>query len=121
MLIETLRAWPRENIDLCQVDWTQRLPRIEFVRAYEFMRWCRKDDFRLEQLCDFLGSSEERFNRLFRATIQASPAQFFNRMLLERSRILLQNPGSVDQENPLHPWDSKPTAITSRLFGASSR
>ena len=36
MLIETLRAWPRANIDLCQVDWTQRLPRHEFVRAYEF-------------------------------------------------------------------------------------
>jgi AraC-like DNA-binding protein len=92
MLIETLRTWPREQVEHCPVDWTQRLPRSEFVRAYEFMRWCRKDDFRLEQLCDFVGSSEERFTRLFRNAINASPAQFFNRMLLERSRILLQNP-----------------------------
>ena len=91
MLVETLRAWPRKHVEHCEVDLTPRLPRHDFVRAYEFMRWCRKDEFRLKNLCRFLGSSEERFTRLFRAATNASPAQFYNRMLLERGRTLLED------------------------------
>jgi len=91
MLVETLRAWPRARVEQCEVDWTPRLPRRDFVRAYEFMRWCRKDAFRLQHLCRFLGTSEERFTRLFRAATHASPASFYNRMLLERGRDLLQD------------------------------
>lgn len=91
MLVETLRLWPRSGVERCEVDMTPRLPRRDFVRAYEFMRWCRKDAFRLEQLCRFLGTSEERFTRLFRAATHASPASFYNRMLLERGRELLQD------------------------------
>jgi transcriptional regulator GlxA family with amidase domain len=78
-------------VELCEVDWTPRLPRRDFVRAYEFMRWCKKDAFRLQRLCRFLGSSEERFTRLFRAATNASPAQFYNRMLLDRGSELLEN------------------------------
>jgi AraC-like DNA-binding protein len=89
MLIETLRAWPHAHVESCEVDLTPRLPRHEFVRAYEFMRWCRKDEFRLKKLCRFLGSSEERFTRLFRAATNASPAHFYNCLLLERGRELL--------------------------------
>ena len=44
-----------------------------------------------EQLCQFLGGSEERFTRLFRAATNVSPACFYARMLLERSRGLLQS------------------------------
>lgn len=91
MLVEALRAWPRAGVEQCEVDWTPRLPRRDFVRAYEFMRWCRKDAFRLQHLCRFLGTSEERFTRLFRAATHASPASFYNRMLLERGRDLLQD------------------------------
>ena len=89
MLVEALRGWPRAGVELCEVDWIPRLPRRDFVRAYEFMRWCRKDAFRLQHLCRFLGTSEERFTRLFRAAIHASPAGFYNRMLLERGKDLL--------------------------------
>jgi len=91
MLVEALRAWPRAHIEQCEVDWARRLPRRDFVRAYEFMRWCRKDAFRLQHLCRFLGTSEERFTRLFRATTHTSPASFYNQMLLERGRDLLQD------------------------------
>ena len=91
MLVETLRAWPRVHVERCEVDMTPRLPRHDFVRAYEFMRWCRKDEFRLKNLCRFLGSSEERFTRLFRASTNASPAHFYNRMLLERGREMLED------------------------------
>jgi AraC-like DNA-binding protein len=91
MMVETLRSWPRSGVELCAVDSTPRLPRRDFIRAYEFMRWCRKDAFRLQQLCQFLGTSEERFTRLFRAATNTSPANFYNRMLLERGRDLLQN------------------------------
>jgi AraC-like DNA-binding protein len=55
------------------------------------MRWCRKDAFRVQHLCRFLGSSEERFTRLFRAATSDSPASFYNRMLLERGRDLLRD------------------------------
>jgi len=92
ILVETLRLWPRSSVDRCEVDCNPRLPRRDFVRAYEFMRWCRKDAFRLQHLCRFLGSSEERFARLFRAATNTSPAAFYNRMLLERGCDLLRNP-----------------------------
>jgi AraC-like DNA-binding protein len=90
ILIETLRAWPVRRIECQEVDWTPRLPRRDFVRAYEFMRWCRKDEFRLDHLSRLLGSSEARFARLFRASINESPANFFNHILLNRGSILLQ-------------------------------
>ena len=89
MLVETLRAWPRSSVENCEVDLKPRLPRRDFVRAREFMRWCRKDEFRLQHLCAFIGSSEERFTRLFHAATNDTPAIFYNRMLLERGRSLL--------------------------------
>jgi AraC-like DNA-binding protein len=92
IVVEALRAWPRIGVEKCAVDTTPRLPRREFVRAYEFMRWCRKDAFRLERLCRFLGSSEERFTRLFLAATNNTPASFYNRMLMEHSRDLLRDP-----------------------------
>jgi AraC-like DNA-binding protein len=93
LLVEAMRAWPRANIEKIPTDLSPRLPRRDFVRAYEFMRWCRKDSFRLQHLCQFLGSSEERFNRLFLASTRHTPANFYNRMLLERARDLLRDPG----------------------------
>ena len=83
LLVETMRLWPRFGVVDVEVDSTQRLPRREFIRAYEFMRWCRKQNFRLQPLCRFLGSSEERFTRLFLASTQQTPAAFYNRMLLK--------------------------------------
>jgi AraC-like DNA-binding protein len=91
ILVETMRAWPRSKIEKIAADLSPRLPRREFVRAHEFMRWCRKEHFRLEQLCQFLGSSEERFARLFLASTRHTPASFYNRMLLERARDLLRD------------------------------
>lgn len=92
LLVETIRAWPRRGMSEIRADTSPQLPRREFVRAYEFMRWCRKDSFRLQHLCRFLGSSEERFNRLFLASTNHTPASFYNRMLLERAVDLLRNP-----------------------------
>ncbi|HEX3626468.1 MAG TPA: AraC family transcriptional regulator [Verrucomicrobiae bacterium] len=92
LLIETIRLWPASAIEAVPVDLSPRLPRLEFVRAYEFMRWCRKESFRLELLCRFLGSSEERFTRLFLASTDQTPATFYNRMLLDRATDLLSNP-----------------------------
>ncbi len=92
VLVETLRHWPRARIEMRKVDLTPKLPRPEFVQAYDYMRRCPKDAFRLQTLCRYLGSSEERFTRLFRATTGESPARFYNRMLLERGRVMLTNP-----------------------------
>jgi AraC-like DNA-binding protein len=92
LVVEAMRAWPRANIEKIDTDLSPRLPRKDFVRAYEFMRWCRKDNFRVQNLCHFLGSSEERFTRLFLASTRHTPASFYNRMLLERSRDLLRDP-----------------------------
>jgi AraC-like DNA-binding protein len=89
LLVEAIRAWPRTNIEKIPADLSPRLPRRDFVRAHEFMRWCRKDHFSLQQLCQFLGSSEERLNRLFLASTGHTPASFYNRMLLERARSML--------------------------------
>ncbi len=91
MLVEALRSWPQKHVHKMPADLTPRLPRRDFVRAHEFMRWCRKENFRLQKLCQFLGSSEERFARLFFASTRQSPASFYNRMLLERARELLRD------------------------------
>ncbi len=93
ILVETLRAWPRQQVERCTLDVTPRLPRRDFVRAYEFMRWCRKDAFRLQYLCQFLGTSEERFTRLFHSATQCTPANFYNQLLMERSCELLRDAG----------------------------
>jgi AraC family transcriptional regulator len=92
LLVETVRLWPRMGIANIQADATQRLTRIEFFRACEFMRGCRKENFRLQFLCRFLGSSEERFTRLFLSSTQQTPASFYNRMLLDRACELLADP-----------------------------
>jgi len=92
ILVETLRAWPRSHVERGRLDLAPRLPRRDFVRAYEFMRWCKKDSFRLQHLCQFLGSSEERFTRLFLTAAHATPAHFYNELLMERGRELLMDP-----------------------------
>jgi AraC-like DNA-binding protein len=91
LLIETLRSWPREAIRQIATDPIPRLPQHDFVRAYEYMRRCRKGAFRLQHMCRFLGISKERFTRLFLASTNHTPASFYNRMLLERGRELLND------------------------------
>ncbi len=98
LLIETIRLWSPSAIESVQADLSPRLPRSEFVRAYEFMRWCRKESFRLQLLCRFLGSSEERFTRLFLASTDQTPANFYNRMLLDRAADLLSSPAQSIKE-----------------------
>jgi AraC-like DNA-binding protein len=92
LLVEAFRAWPRDQINLRAADSVPRLPQRDFVRAYEYMRRCRKGTFRLEHLSRFLGISKERFTRLFLASTHHTPANFYNRMLLERGRELLRDP-----------------------------
>jgi len=122
MLVTALRSWPRSGVHRCEVDTTPRLPRREFVLAYEFMRWCRKDGFRLQRLCRFLGSSEERFTRLFLAATNSTPARFYNQMLLAHGRDLLLDHGlSVKEVGGLLGFKSSSHFIRSfrRRFGRS--
>jgi AraC family transcriptional regulator len=92
ILVESFRLWPKERSGEIPEDTTPRLARRDHVRACEFMRWCRKDSFRIQRLCRFLGTSEERFNRLFRATTNDSPASFYNRLLMDQGCALLEDP-----------------------------
>jgi len=89
ILVETLRAWPRQQIEWTRVEIPPCLSRRDHVHALEFMQWCRKEEFRIQRLCRFLGTSEEKFTRLFRATTGDSPASFYSRFLLNRSTSLL--------------------------------
>jgi len=88
---EALRHWPISGIELRPLAHCPRLPRRDFIRAYEFMRWCRKDQFRLRHVSQLLGSSEERFARLFLAAAGAPPAHFFNELLMDRGREWLRD------------------------------
>jgi AraC-like DNA-binding protein len=92
LVVETIRLWPRMGIVQIKADTSQRLTQNEFVRAYGFMRGCRKENFRLQFLCRFLGSSEERFTRLFLSSTLQTPASFYNSMLLDRACELLADP-----------------------------
>jgi AraC-like DNA-binding protein len=55
------------------------------------MRGCRKEDFRLQNLCRSLGMSMQRFARLFFASTRQTPANFYNRMMLGQACVLLRN------------------------------
>ena len=92
LLIQTVRLWPAAGISSNRMDLSPRLSHGEFVRAYDFMRLCRKENFRLEKLCAFLGMSEERFARLFVASTDQTPANFYNRLLIEQAAGLLTLP-----------------------------
>lgn len=89
VLIEALRVWPWKLVELLEIHHSPVLSRRDHIRAVEFMRWCRKDEFRVQHLCRYLATSEERFTRLFRSATGATPAHFYNRLLLERGRELL--------------------------------
>ena len=89
LVAAVLRAWPRSQIRPIPRDTVPRLSQQDFLRAYEYMRSCRKDNFRLRQLCAFLGFSKERFTRLFLTSTRQSPASFYNRLLLKRGLKLL--------------------------------
>jgi len=91
LVIHILRDWPREAIRPVKTASAPRLSRREFYLAHDFMRSCRKEDFRLQRLCRLLGTSEERFSRLFVNTTGRTPANFYNRLLLDRAQDLLRN------------------------------
>lgn len=91
IFVETIRLWPWKQVEMLPVDHAPVLSRRDHIRAVEFMRWCRKDEFRMQHLCRYLATSEERFTRLFRSATGATPAHFYNRLLLERGRELLQS------------------------------
>lgn len=93
ILVETLRVWPRNRVERTAAEPAPCLSRRDHIRALEFMCWCRKDEFRLDNLCRFLGTSEEKFTRLFRTSTGDSPASFYNRLLLDRSTELLSESG----------------------------
>ncbi len=98
LVIESLRMWPEGRVEWVEVDRRPRLARRDHIRAFEFMKWCRKDAFRIQHLCRFLGTSEERFNRLFRAATHDSPANFYQTMLLEEARGLLRGSNAAVKE-----------------------
>lgn len=122
LVVECLRVWPRPHIRSVATDTVPRLPRKDFVRAYEFMRRCPKENFRLQHLSQFLGSSEERFTRLFQASTQTPPAAFYNQLLLERAQGLLRNTGLSVKEIGYQlgfKTSSHFTAAFRRTFGMS--
>ncbi len=98
ILVECLRAWPVSHVEQVEDDGRPRLSRRDHIRASEFMRWCRKDEFRLQHLCRYLGTSEERFTRLFRASTGDSPASFYNRLLLQHAAELLAREAGAVKE-----------------------
>jgi AraC-like DNA-binding protein len=98
ILVEVLRVWSKPSWESLPVATGALLPRRDHIRAFEFMRGCRKEDFRLPHLCRYLGISEESFTRLFRSSVGHTPASFYNQMLLEQGRDLLaRGAGSVKE------------------------
>jgi AraC-like DNA-binding protein len=84
---EAFRRWPAELISLQPVNCRIRqLPRHQFVKAVEYMNSCTKEEFRLQQLCETVGSSASRFTQLFTASTRSRPLPFFNRLIVERAK-----------------------------------
>ncbi len=84
---EVFRRWPRETISLRPATPRLRqLPRHQLVKAIEYMHSCTKDEFRLQHLCEVVGSSESRFTQLFSASTRSNPLAFFNRLLIHRAQ-----------------------------------
>ncbi|MBC8165740.1 MAG: helix-turn-helix transcriptional regulator [Bryobacteraceae bacterium] len=89
---ETFRRWPRELISGKQAPRLSRqLPRHQLVKAVEYMNQCGKDEFRMPDLCETVGSSLSRFTQLFFESTQSKPLPFFNRVVIERAKRQLAN------------------------------
>ena len=119
ILVETLRAWPRDSVHRCEVDSTPRLPRYEFVRAYDFMRWCRKDTFRMDQLCQFLGPA--RSDSPACSARRRTPARrgFTGGCCWSEAAACCKNPPVRSRKSAIS-WGSRQAAILSPLSAASS-
>lgn len=98
MLIEMLRSWPTDKIERQGSVAQSALPRWQFVRAFEFMHAAKKDGFGVDNVAREVGSSPTRFSRLFAASTSASPAVYFNEIILQRGRCLLENPTKAVKE-----------------------
>jgi len=90
ILIEVVRSWPLKSVAPIQNIMNAQLPRWEFIKAIQYMHYCKKYQFRLESLCRELATSPSRFSRLFRNTTGQSPLHCYNRLLMDSAFLTLQ-------------------------------
>lgn len=75
-----------------------QLPSWQINRAFEYMNGHNKRTFSLPELCSEVGSSPSRFISLFRNSTQLTPSLFYNKLIMIKAQMLLQNPGASTKE-----------------------
>lgn len=79
-------------------DIGRQLPVYEMGQAMRYIETRRKCDFQLGELCMMLGTSQSRFEILFRNSTFFSPHQYSDRVLIRKAQeLLLQEECSIKQ------------------------
>ncbi len=92
-LISLLRFCVQPGVSAERHDVARQLPAAEMVRAVEYMNKHRKSSFSLGGLCSEIGTSQSRFIQLFRNSTNTSPLVFYNRILVNKAKTLLNHSG----------------------------
>jgi AraC-like DNA-binding protein len=92
-LISLLRFCVQPAAAIERHDVARQLPAAEMVRTVEYMNRHRKSSFSLGGLCSEIGTSQSRFIQLFRNSTNTSPLVFYNRILVNKAKSLLNHSG----------------------------
>jgi AraC-like DNA-binding protein len=69
---------------------SSQLPYWQMAKANEYMNQCGKSSFSLSGICSMIGSSPSRFIRLWKNSTSLEPHTYYNRILIEKARMLLR-------------------------------
>jgi AraC-like DNA-binding protein len=90
VLIRSIRSWPEIRIE--ELASTDRvLARRHYVSALDYMQSHGKIDFSMQGLSAAIGLSIGEFTRLFRSSTGTTPLATYNRLLIDRALVALQN------------------------------
>jgi AraC-like DNA-binding protein len=91
VLIYTLRHCLRPTVVKRESQLSRQLPIWEMNRTMDYMDTHDRTSFSLSELCREIGASPSRFTPLFRNSTGLNPHVYFNKILVEKSRRLLQS------------------------------
>jgi AraC-like DNA-binding protein len=89
LVVRVLRSWPKELVQLHEVESSPQLPRHELVRSIEWMNEVPLSVFGVNQLARQVNRSSSVFSRLFVRSTGESPHRFYSRMMMIRASQML--------------------------------
>jgi AraC-like DNA-binding protein len=90
LFVYLLRHHLKPTIADMSIPLCSQLPYWQMAKANEYMNECGKSNFSLSEICSMIGSSPSRFIRLWKNSTSLEPHIYYNRILMEKARMLLR-------------------------------